>query len=1080
MRSGAGKFEVLLVSVLCGWPPASAAAEASTAEWIETPAWPYTYAAGAEDHARLVVLEQAGVDLRVRWRKEISNSPLGRMGPEFIYLASNETAELSLEPLHPATGNGRFRFTHIPLETVNLDRLGRLLSEAGQHFGSAAEDRQIRACEGYSGIAQIPGLESSWLDLAQLLTAACHLATGQKMPEGLLERINEELSFLSVLPYRTHWLRAEHLYIARLFEQADRELEIALTKANRALAANPDQDLGIRHDLAEIESVVGGNYAMWAFLLGEDDTRDEFSQQRRLLDGAEQHLNTAIGAARELQNAYVLGRAYDWHAAVHFVRQENIKVIDDLLLAKEQIEKTANPDWLLPILGSIGDFHKRWGELRAAQQAYLESLRIIAGNTTNGKYADTYHNIGTFYYDLGDFHRAKDYVETSIRLSRATGRETRAYSNSIELALILEEEKDYDAAKTLNEDLLDYFSRMDVESNARFWSPYRIMTQSALSRIEHKLGNLDDALRLSAEVIAQIQSREINVATDLPQVYINHADVLFATGDEAAALATLDETIEEYRHEPIEMVDLLAAKLNLVQRLDYTREAIALADEVFAIIESQRMEFDTVRLGPYWSGRTNEIYTSHIDYLLQIDHDRPSYQARAFEIAERARATSLRLRRLETLLAKNEANSEARAQWIDIVSEIQKSQGRRETERDNLELERRIGEARERYFASHGVVPHIDSLGIQTIDGIQRQLAEDSVIMQFIAGPEKVWRFDITAHGWSVVSIDDTSFVQAAIDAAQSELSDFNGHRQHDTAVLSNLLLKNLSVDLAEKNLLISPSYNLDAFPFAAMVLNGHYVSDLATITLIPSFSEYFARRVEPVVQASENRLEIAVLADPAFSAMTAPNPFLGDSESFRSWAASLQRLPASALEAKELSRFYPEDSRLILVGAEATQQNFFDAKVRNARVIHIATHGYFNEDIPELIGFAMAKHDEMDDGFVSMAEISVQDFGADLVVVSACNTGRGFEIRGEGNMSLARTFLAQGVDSVVSTLWPVSDSATALFMKEFYRALNEEQRSLAESLQSAQRVLRESPRYRHAFFWSGYVLTTAANVRAR
>jgi len=126
----------------------------------------------------------------------------------------------------------------------------------------------------------------------------------------------------------------------------------------------------------------------------------------------------------------------------------------------------------------------------------------------------------------------------------------------------------------------------------------------------------------------------------------------------------------------------------------------------------------------------------------------------------------------------------------------------------------------------------------------------------------------------------------------------------------------------------------------------------------------------------------------------------------------------------------------------------------------------------------AKDKDDDTDDGFVSMAEISAQDFNADLVVVSACNTGRGFEIRGEGNMSLARTFVAKGVDSVVSTLWRVSDSASALFMQEFYRSVNEDKRNLAESLQSAQRVLRASPRYRHPYFWSGYVLTTAAELR--
>jgi CHAT domain-containing protein len=185
--------------------------------------------------------------------------------------------------------------------------------------------------------------------------------------------------------------------------------------------------------------------------------------------------------------------------------------------------------------------------------------------------------------------------------------------------------------------------------------------------------------------------------------------------------------------------------------------------------------------------------------------------------------------------------------------------------------------------------------------------------------------------------------------------------------------------------------------------------------------------------------------------------------------------LPASAEEAKELARYYAEDRRLVFVGEEATQRNFFDSRVKNAKVIHIATHGYFNEDLPDLIGFAMAKAGPDDDGFVSMAEISSQDFAAELVVISACNTGRGFEVGGEGNMSLARTFLAQGVDAVVSTLWPVSDAATALFMKEFYRAVHDDNQSLEQALSTAHQVLRRTDRFRNPFFWSGYTLTTAA-----
>ena len=88
----------------------------------------------AGDRDELVVIEQAGVDLRVRRGATISNSPLGRMGPEFIYVAARDTAELALEPLYPATGDGRFRFTRIPLETQNRERLGQLLSEGGADF----------------------------------------------------------------------------------------------------------------------------------------------------------------------------------------------------------------------------------------------------------------------------------------------------------------------------------------------------------------------------------------------------------------------------------------------------------------------------------------------------------------------------------------------------------------------------------------------------------------------------------------------------------------------------------------------------------------------------------------------------------------------------------------------------------------------------------------------------------------------------------------------------------------------------------------------------------------------------------
>jgi len=200
----------------------------------------------------------------------------------------------------------------------------------------------------------------------------------------------------------------------------------------------------------------------------------------------------------------------------------------------------------------------------------------------------------------------------------------------------------------------------------------------------------------------------------------------------------------------------------------------------------------------------------------------------------------------------------------------------------------------------------------------------------------------------------------------------------------------------------------------------------------------------------------------------------LANQGDFNSWTAALERLPASAREAEALSAWYPDENRRILTGVDASQDNFFSEQVRNARIIHLATHGYFNESLPELVGVALSPGTD-GDSFVSLAEISGARFNAELVVISACSTTQGETIPGEGNMSLARGFLAQGVGSVISTLWPVSDRATALFMKEFYRAVNEDRLDYAAAMQSAQQALRSSATYRNPYYWAAYVLTSAA-----
>ncbi|MCA9909562.1 MAG: CHAT domain-containing protein, partial [Anaerolineae bacterium] len=426
-------------------------------------------------------------------------------------------------------------------------------------------------------------------------------------------------------------------------------------------------------------------------------------------------------------------------------------------------------------------------------------------------------------------------------------------------------------------------------------------------------------------------------------------------------------------------------------------------------------------------------------------------------------------------LDKTRSDTEARQDWLKIVKAIRDAAGEETTDEAALQLERRIGQARERWFFEHGGNSSRQFPAVVSVQDFSKRLPADTMVVEYVAGPNHVWRFDITAAGFNVVEVGQTKLVASAIDATLYEFNQFKDARSLNRAHLSSTLLHDFDLPAGVSRLLVSPDGTMNSVPYATLEYQAAYLAERVSITYVPSISEYAADNAPP--ERTQSRLSIAVLADPAFGhpEVKGPSTTSTQVERFRNWSDTLEPLPATALEAQSLQKLYGAEDSVIFTGDRATRTNLFDASVRNARIVHIATHGYFNEQLPELIGIALTPDSTSDDGFVTMAEISTQQFNAELVVISACSTARGATVPGEGNMSLARTFLAQGVNSVVSTLWPVSDNATALFMKEFYRALKEDGSTYTEALRRAQLGLRESDRFDAPFYWGAYTLTSVS-----
>ena len=188
----------------------------------------------------------------------------------------------------------------------------------------------------------------------------------------------------------------------------------------------------------------------------------------------------------------------------------------------------------------------------------------------------------------------------------------------------------------------------------------------------------------------------------------------------------------------------------------------------------------------------------------------------------------------------------------------------------------------------------------------------------------------------------------------------------------------------------------------------------------------------------------------------------------------ALARLPFSREEAAAIASLVPDGKVTLATDFKASRRTVLDGALRGHRVVHFATHGVFDAGSPALSGLVLSLVDERgnpQDGFVRLNDIYNMRLDADLVILSACRTALGEEIKGEGLVGLTRAFMYAGAPRVVASLWQVSDVATAELMKRFYRALFVDRLRPAAALRAAQLELSRDPRWSAPYYWAGFVL---------
>jgi CHAT domain-containing protein len=186
--------------------------------------------------------------------------------------------------------------------------------------------------------------------------------------------------------------------------------------------------------------------------------------------------------------------------------------------------------------------------------------------------------------------------------------------------------------------------------------------------------------------------------------------------------------------------------------------------------------------------------------------------------------------------------------------------------------------------------------------------------------------------------------------------------------------------------------------------------------------------------------------------------------------------VPRLFYAARELTnlRELARGQALVLSDIAATRERFLSTDLTQYSILHLATHGFLDPKRPGSSGLLLSTTDSQGqeiNGFVGLAEIYDLRAPVLLVVLSACQTGLGKDVRGEGLVGLTRGFMYAGASSVVASLWKVDDAATAELMKYFYSNMLQNQMQPAEALRAAQNSIRQQPRWRSPYYWAAFTL---------
>lgn len=894
-----------------------------------------------------------------------------------------------------------------------------------------------------------------------------------------LEAFDEAMRLWQLLG--DQWMVAETLLDMGLVNGRLGEYTKALELFEKALPLFPQTPEGEASKATTLNNIANVNYR-----IGETHKALEFYLQSLALkkDGWSRAISLDnIGGVYRRLGEYQL--ALDHHQQALAIFRKLGKTRDEAIA----LNNTAT------LLGNVGEFGR-------ALEYLLQALELIRKTGDKVEESLDLYNIGHCYLSMGDHRQALEYANQSVKLALTIKNRQAEADGMTLLCKVYEAMGDYEnALNACNRALPLHRANKDLPTEAD--------TLTSLGSVYAKKGDNAKAIESSEAALA------IYRATDDTT---GELSALHALGRFALEGGDLDSA-RKLLEQAIALTESLRANVGSHQlRLTY----MAGVQGVYESYVDLLMQFHQREPGKGYE-QTALQFSERVRARGLLDLLAESRaqirQGADAGLLEKERILLQRLNDKDAVWKRIRNNERTKKQAEIIAAEINELT----TQLELVEVQLRSSSPR------YAELTHPRTLPFAEIQN--RLLDENTVLLEFSLGKRQSWLWAVTPNTISSYRLPARREIETATrkvyelliarqpGKGESEaewklrVAEADSKLDQESVLLSRMLLGQIATRLRQewkgKRLLVVAGGALEYLPFAMLPLPSennesqrliaeHEIVNLPSASVLSSIRREKSARQLPAKT-------VAILADPVFEAND-PRVILATRNrtrsrdvavrtrsedetetqasdlqlSLRSLAensvrGNLSRLPFSREEADAITSFVPAKSYLKATDFQANREKAMSGELADYRIVHFATHGLLNSEHPELSGLVLSLVDESgrsQNGFLRMHEIYNLRLPAEVVVLSACQTGLGKEIKGEGLVGLTRGFMYAGTQRVVASLWQVDDLATAELMERFYRGMLKDGLRPAAALREAQIEMMKEKRWKSPYFWASFVLS--------